>query len=392
MARIVLSSHGTVGDFVPFVPLAKGLKGRGHSVLVAVNEAMQPLFRNAGLDVAACGPRFGAEEAQRFAPAFDGWNPLPNRHQLDEQINDVPANCEGLLAACRGADLLVAVSIQYAAPLVSAVLDLPWVCVYCNAAPFPHEPGDPLPPLPPADLHLLASSPHFSRPRATWKEDGPSPRLTGFWHYAGEDQPGWTDPAAELRAFVEGGDGDEDGSSAAPLALLPGSIPVADPRHVVAVHAEAAGLLGRRLVVQEGWARLGQEHLPAALDPARVHFARALPHDWLLERSAAVITHGTMGIVSKALRAACPILVEPYGRDLFFTARRVKALGLGTAMNPHQLTAEGVARALETRVLTAEVRHRAEALAAQVRAEDGVGRACCLVEEVLLRCRKRRNA
>jgi UDP:flavonoid glycosyltransferase YjiC (YdhE family) len=379
MARIVISGHGTMGDFVPFLPLAKELRGRGHSVLVAVNEAMQPLFRNAGLDVVSCGARFGPEEARRFAPVFDGWNPLPDQHQLDEQINDIPANYQGLRAACRGADLLVAVSIQYAAPLVSTELDLPWVCVYCNAAPFPHEPGDPAPPLPPADLHLLASSPHFSQPWVTGRPEEPSPQLTGFWHYAGEDQPGWTEPGSELRAFVEGGD--------APLALLPGSIPVADPRNVVAVHAGAAALLDRRLVVQEGWARLVREHLPATIDPARVHFARTLPHDWLLERSAAVITHGTMGIVSKALRAACPMLVEPYGRDLFFNARRIKSLGLGTAMNPHKLTIEGVARALEMRVLTAEVRRRAEGVAAEVRAEEGVARACDLIEQVLRRCR-----
>jgi UDP:flavonoid glycosyltransferase YjiC (YdhE family) len=310
---------------------------------------------------------------------FDGWNPLPNRHQLDEQINDIPANYDGLLAACRGADLLVAVSIQYAATMVSAALGLPWVCVYCNAAPFPHEPGDPSLRFPPADLHLVASSPHFSQPHLTVSPEEPSVRLTGFWHYAGEDQPGWTEPGSELTAFIADGD--------APLVLLPGSIPVADPRHVVAVHAGAAALLGRRLVVQEGWAGLGSEYLPASIDPARVLFARTLPHDWLLERSAAVITHGTMGIVSKALRAACPILVEPYGRDLFFNARRVKDLGLGTAMNPHKLTALGVARALETKVLTAEVRQRAEVLATQVRAEAGVARACDLIEEVLGQCR-----
>jgi UDP:flavonoid glycosyltransferase YjiC (YdhE family) len=304
MARIVISSHGTAGDFVPFLPLAKALKGRGHSVRVAVNETMQPLFRNAGLDVVSCGPRFGPDEAQRFAAVFDGWNPLPDRHQLDEQINAISANYDDLLAACRGlpADLLVAVSIQYAAPLVSAALGLPWVCVYCNAAPFPHEPGDPAHPLPPATLHLLASSPHFSQPCVTCVLGEPRLDLTGFWHYAGEDQPGWTEPGAELRAFVEGGD--------APLVLLPGSIPVADPGHVVAVHAGAAALVGRRLVVQEGWARLVREHLPRTIDPAGVHFARALPHDWLLERSAAVVTHGTMGIVSKALRTLLELVVE----------------------------------------------------------------------------------
>src|SRR5262249_35064674 len=169
MARIVISSHGTTGDFVPFIPLAKMLKARGHSVLAAVNEAMQPLFRNAGLEVADCGPRFGPEEARRFARVFDDWHPAPDGPLIDQQINDVPANYDGLVAACQGGALLVAVSIQYAAPLVSEVLDLPLVLVYCNAAAFPHEPEDPCAPLPLADLRLLASSPHFSQPRKSWR-------------------------------------------------------------------------------------------------------------------------------------------------------------------------------------------------------------------------------
>ena len=152
----------------------------------------------------------------------------------------------------------------------------------------------------------------------------------------------------------------------------------------MAVHAEAAGLLGRRLVVQEGWAGLVREHLPASVDPVRVHFARTLPHDWLLERSAAVITHGTMGIISKALRTACPMLVEPYGRDLFFNARRIKALGLGTALNPHTLTAEGVSRALQDEGADGgSAAAGGQGVAAEVRAEDGVARACDLIEELL---------
>src|SRR5947209_4689771 len=69
VAHIVISSIGTMGDFVPFVPLAKALKARGHQVRLAVNEAMAYLFRQAGLDVVACGPRFGPEEARRVAVA-----------------------------------------------------------------------------------------------------------------------------------------------------------------------------------------------------------------------------------------------------------------------------------------------------------------------------------
>jgi UDP:flavonoid glycosyltransferase YjiC (YdhE family) len=374
VARIVISSLGTTGDFVPFVPLAKLLKERGHSVLVAVNEAMHDLFRHAGLDVVRCGPRFGPEEGRRNALAFDGWAPYTEeRQRLDADINDVPGNYRDLLAACRGADLLIAVSIQYAAPLVARDLHLPWVCVFCNAERLQHEPeGGSDRSLPTADLVLLASSRQFSQPR---KDLYPQLWVTGFWFYDGADQPGWSGPSPELKAFVESGD--------PPLVLLPGSIPTAEAQAMVAVHAEAAARLHRRLVIQTGWANLGPRHLPTSVNGQEIWFADHLPHDWLLERSGAVICHATMGILAKALRAGCPVLAEPYGRDLFFNARRILALGVGAAMNPHQLTVEGVARVLNERVLTAPVKAQAVSLAIQLRAENGVGLACDCIESLI---------
>jgi hypothetical protein len=63
------------------------------------------------------------------------------------------------------------------------------------------------------------------------------------------------------------------------------------------------------------------------------------------------------------------------------------ALGLGTAMNPHPLTAATVARVLEERVLPAAVKRRAEEVAAGVRAEDGVRAACARIDELLTRWR-----
>jgi hypothetical protein len=241
MARIVISSLGTLGDFVPFVALGKALKQRGHAVLVAVNEAMHELFQRAGLEVTACGPRFGPEESRCVATAFDGWQPYTEeRRRLDATINDVRGNYRDLRAACRGADLLVAVSIQLAAPLVRKALGIPWVCVHCNAEQLEHDPDAVATrPLPDAELILLASSPHFSQPRIDLY---PRLRLTGFWFDDGTDQPGWSEPSAELRRFVEDGE--------RPLVLLPGSIPSQDPRHVVSAHCQAAARLQRRLVIR----------------------------------------------------------------------------------------------------------------------------------------------
>src|SRR5437660_1130306 len=118
MARIVISSHGTTDDVVPFIPLAKRLRQRGHSVLVAVNEALQPLFRNAGLEVVNCGARLGPEELQGFASLFDQWRPVPEAAQRLAQFNDVERNYQDLLGACGKADLLIAASSQHAAALV----------------------------------------------------------------------------------------------------------------------------------------------------------------------------------------------------------------------------------------------------------------------------------
>jgi UDP:flavonoid glycosyltransferase YjiC (YdhE family) len=43
MARIVITSAGTLGDYLPFIYLGKKLHARGHSVCLAFNPTMIPL-------------------------------------------------------------------------------------------------------------------------------------------------------------------------------------------------------------------------------------------------------------------------------------------------------------------------------------------------------------
>src|SRR5262249_23302646 len=144
------------------------------------------------------------------------------------------------------------------------------------------------------------------------------------------------------------------------------SQPVKDAAHVVAVHAEAAARLGSRLVIQAGWAGLRREALPAAARRAEVFFAGDIPHAWLFPGAAAVVHHGGVGTTAQAMRCGCPMVVEPYGSDQLFNARRVLALGVGAAMHPYRLTAEGLARILGEKVLTAEVRRAAAELGARL--------------------------
>jgi UDP:flavonoid glycosyltransferase YjiC (YdhE family) len=218
-------------------------------------------------------------------------------------------------------------------------------------------------------LILLASSPNFSQPRLDHLHQV---RMTGFWF---DDDLGDWSPDPELLDFLDAQPG--------PLVLTFSSLPVQDVPRVVALHAEAAARLGRRLLIQRGWAQLDSTVLPDPVTPGALRFAGSLPHAWLFPRAEAVIHHGGVGTTAQAMRCGRPMLVEPYGNDQFFNARRALRLGVGAAMHPHKLTVTGLTRILDEKVLTADVRRHALELGARLQAEDGLTVACDLIEEQL---------
>jgi UDP:flavonoid glycosyltransferase YjiC (YdhE family) len=405
MARIVISSAGTMGDFVPFVALGKRLQARGHRVLMAVNPAMLSLADDARLEAAPCGRAFGHEEARRRAFVFDHWSRFSDQEIRNQwRYIDIDQCYRELAVACRDADLLVASTLHWAAPMVHEKLGIPWITASVLPMQFPHA-DCPAPPMTEQDqrlmpelLHhlnpiredlgfgklafdewsyyqysnrsiLLASSRHFSQPRL---DHLPQARMTGFWF---DDDPGEWSADPELLDFLDVEPG--------PLVLTFSSLPVQDAARVVELHMEAAARLGRRLLIQRGWAQLDPSALPGEVTPEAVRFTGSLPHAWLFPRAAAIIHHGGVGTTARALRCGRPMLVEPYGNDQFFNARRVLGLGVGAAMHPHKLTATGLTRILEEKVLTADVRRNALELGARLQAEDGLTVACDLIEQQL---------
>ncbi|MBX7096713.1 MAG: hypothetical protein K1X89_03285 [Myxococcaceae bacterium] len=83
----------------------------------------------------------------------------------------------------------------------------------------------------------------------------------------------------------------------------------------------------------------------ASVDPAlfrappNARVERFLPHGPLLQRAAAVVCHGGMGITQKALSAGVPVCVVPFGRDQLEVARHVEHCGAGARLPPKKLTA-----------------------------------------------------
>lgn len=205
---------------------------------------------------------------------------------------------------------------------------------------------------------------------------GEERHLTGFWFDGPAASEGAAAPPRALAFFQK---------YPRPLVLSYSSQPLRDAPAELAVIVEAARHLGRGLVVQEGWAGFAAALLPERLRGDDLLFVGSIPHDLLFAGAGAVIHHGGIGTLARAIRCSCPMLVAPHGNDQFYNAQRVVALGVGAAFHPLRTSSAEVARLLAERVLSAATGGRVEALAAVLRAEDGPRAAAELIESWLPR-------
>jgi UDP:flavonoid glycosyltransferase YjiC (YdhE family) len=126
-----------------------------------------------------------------------------------------------------------------------------------------------------------------------------------------------------------------------------------------------------------------------ALDPAAfrsspgVQVVRFAPHARLLRDASLVITHAGLGTVMAALARGVPMLAIPLGRDQFFNAARVEALGAGrcaAADADTTVLAHTVAAALEDTSLRAG----AQCMAAAIASYQGGAAAVPALERLVL--------
>jgi UDP:flavonoid glycosyltransferase YjiC (YdhE family) len=97
-----------------------------------------------------------------------------------------------------------------------------------------------------------------------------------------------------------------------------------------------------------------------------------------------VVHHGGAGTTAAGIRAGVPSLVVPLGFDQPYWGWRVAELGVGPRpIARKRLTASRLARALREATARTDMRDRAAALGALVRAEDGVAAAVEVVERGL---------
>jgi UDP:flavonoid glycosyltransferase YjiC (YdhE family) len=406
----VLASIGTDGDVVPYVGLGVRLRARGHRVTLATNEHYRARAAELGFDFR---PLVTEDEFRRFLGDPDLWHPLKSALvgvRLGVGILDRQYATLAELAR-DGDPVFVASPAIVAARLVQEALGRPLASVLLQPWMVPSIIA---PPVMPGGLTLPRWAP-VPLGRLYWRlVDAVGDLLVGravnrlrtslrlktmrrifqwwlspdlvlgmFTDWYGPPQRDWP-PPVKLTGFplYDG----EDGRLPAEVLdfCRTGAPPVAFTLGTGMMHAErffraalgACHLLGVRGLFLTKY----RHHLPASLPPTVRHFEFA-PFLQLLPHCAALVHHGGVGTVAKALATGTPQLVLPLSWDQPDNALRVKCLGAGDWLPPKERDGPDLARAL-ARLLDPGVRERCRLVAGKFGTGDAFDLAVRWIEEL----------
>jgi sterol 3beta-glucosyltransferase len=174
--------------------------------------------------------------------------------------------------------------------------------------------------------------------------------VTGYWY---RDHAESWQPPQPLSDFLAAG--------SPPIYVAP--LVARDPVEVTAIVREALHRAGVRGLVHD--------------DP----IVEDAPAEWLFPRCAAVIQQGGSGTTGAALRAGVPTVVCPVVGEQWFWAERVASIGVGPRPVPvAKFTVDALADAIRRAMTDQHMRTTVAALGRRLRAENGVDRACDLIE------------
>jgi rhamnosyltransferase subunit B len=412
--RVLFATIGSLGDLHPCLGLARELKRRGHTVVVASPEAHRTRVLDLGLEFRSLRPNLDPADSALIRQCEDlksGFEVLISKLILPHLADTY----SDLLAAAGNCDFMLAGEMVYAAPLVAEKTGLRWGSIILSPCSFlsAHDPSL-LAPMPQLirlrglgwrinravldlftrlarhwwepvrqlriregldpdcapltrdkfspDLVLALFSSAFAERQPDWPESTVQP---GFVFY---DRSVGTNEFSELARFLEDGD--------PPIVFTLGSTAVSNPGNFYESSLEAALRLGRRAVL------IGARDLQS--DSERIFSIAYAPYSEVFPRASVIVHQGGSGTTGQALRAGRPMLFVPYGWDQPDNALRVERLGAGLSLARTRYSAETAMPMLERLLTETRFAGRAALLGEEIRLQRGVEDACDAVEKAML--------
>jgi UDP:flavonoid glycosyltransferase YjiC (YdhE family) len=390
MSTFLVYTPPAAGHVFPLVPGLRELVARGHTVHVRTAPDLLDVLRGQGLAATPIA-------AEVLAIEVEDWTAEGGNQQLREGLTGLmrrgPAELADLEAAIETVrpDVLLVDVNTYGAAVAAEASGLPWGKTLPSLLPWP---GPGIPPyglgLAPArgplgrlrdrllwpavlrafgkamlePLNQLRALRDLAPYRATLDSVVQADRLlllTGepLEYPRAELPPGtrmvgaqlWDPPAPTPGWLTAAGD---------PWVLVTCSTDYQGDEVLARTAVEALADLPVRVALTLGDA---YDKVQLDVDPDRVRVERFLPHSAVIAHAAAVVCHGGMGIVTKAVAAGVPVVAVPFGRDQPEVARRVVEAGAGVQVPARKLDAARLRAAVTTALASGpQVRARAAAI------------------------------
>ncbi len=213
-------------------------------------------------------------------------------------------------------------------------------------------------------LALYAISRHVLLPPAGWP---PHYHMTGYFFL---DDESWQ-PDAGLVEFL--------GAGEPPVVITFSSMVYKDSAAMSELICEAIDQARCRAIILAGWGGLAAS---AASD--RIYTTNFVPHHYLFPKASCVIHASGAGTTAEVFRSGAPNIFVPHTVEQLIWARLAESGGFSVATIPFlQLTAENLARSIRTALENPAYRQKTAALSAKIQAEQGVGKARLLIDDLL---------
>ncbi len=387
LPHILMSTHGTHGDVLPFLTLGEELVRRGHRVTLVTHAVFADLARAAGIELIGLGDeesyrRLIEDTAELFTRPDDIF--AASRAYLERQkiFDDDREELRRIDAACTEDTVLVGRYEDVATLLVAEKRGLPLAWVLLSPSQIATARvraelfgGDLLGRL--QELRAEAGLPPIAS-YTDWLAR--ADRSLALW-------PGWlSDPEPqdlEAVGFVLNEPIETEPLPAAveallaqrPLLVSSGTTKIIRPEFFTATLEAASRARIPVLALTRH-----RELLPGTL-PAGCHWFSYLPFTRLLPRVRAVVHHGGIGTIAHALAAGAPQLILAEGVDRPDNARRLARAGAAESLKPADWTPERIGQALG-RLCEPAFAERCRALAEETRGSCALAAACDRIVEL----------
>jgi UDP:flavonoid glycosyltransferase YjiC (YdhE family) len=353
VARCLIVSWDGGGNAPPALNLGARLVGLGHRVRILGWETMAARASAAGLEFVTYPsvPPWPADLAfedaieERLEPALNG---PETRADIVAAANDF------------GPDVVVVDCMMRASWEAAELLELPTaVLVHLAYSRFRYEWGDEATRaekgrfLDKADVVLALTPPGFDTPCEL-------PSNTAYVGPIADPNPAQSLDQRDVDLFDGPGD---------PWVLLSLSTTLQGQTAALPQMLQAVAALPVRVLLT-----LGGVLSPDVVEvPSNVTVRGFIPHELVLPRMAAVISHGGLSTITAALTAGVPLLCIPQGRDQLDNAQCVVSSGAGLALAT-DASSDEIAAALESLLADPGPRREAQRFAEIIR-ELGAGHA-----------------